>query len=371
MMTIVYIIQKEFLQIFRNRTMLPIIFMVPIVQLLILANAATFEMKNINLAVVDFDHSRLSRELISRYDASPFYTIVPTNESVERATELVHANRADAVLVLQHGFERELAEGKTPQVQLLINAIDGMAASLTNAYTSSILMDFSRNIMRQRIGLSGIQPPTISVSTRHWYNPELKYSHFMVPGILVVLVTIIGMFLTALNLVREKELGTIEQINVTPIKRYQFILGKLIPFWVIAMFELAFGLTIGKLLFDIPLAGSLPLLFGFTAVYLVVALGGGLILSTISSSQQQVMFVAFFFMIVFILMSGVFTPTDSMPQWAKTFNIINPLCYFMKVNRMVLLKGAGFADIRPSFIAISVLAVVVFSFAVLRYRKTS
>jgi len=371
MKTILFIVQKEFLQIFRNKTMLPIIFLVPIVQLLVLAFAANFEIKNINLAVVDYDHSTRSREIISRFDASPFYTLIPTEQSVEKATELVHANKADAVLVLQHGFESDLDNAKTPKVQLLINAIDGMAASLTNAYTSSILMNFSKKIMMEKIGINNTQPPTISSTTSYWYNPELQYSHFMVPGILVILVTIIGMFLTALNIVREIELGTIEQINVTPIKRYQFIIGKLIPFWIIAMFELAFGLMIGKILFDIPLNGSLFLLFSFAGVFLVLALGGGLLLSSSSSSQQQVMFLAFFFMIVFVLMSGIFTSTESMPNWAKIFNHINPLYYFMKVNRMVLLKGANFSDIRDSFISVSVLAVAMLSFAILKYRKTS
>lgn len=351
--------------------MLPIIFMVPILQLLVLANAATFEMKNINLAVVDFDHSQRSRELISKFDASPFYTIIPTKQSVEKATELIHANQVDAVLVMPSDFEKDLDNGKTPQVQLLINAIDGTAASLTNAYTSSILMGYSKNVILSKIGSNIVPPPSIETSTRHWFNPELKYSHFMVPGILVILVTIIGMFLTALNLVRETEIGTIEQINVTPIKRSQFIFGKLIPFWLIAMFELAFGLTIGKLLFNIPINGSLPLLFSFAGVYLVVALGAGLILSTLSSSQQQVMFLAFFFMIIFVLMSGIFTPVDSMPNWAKVFDMINPLFYFMKVIRMILLKGATFSDISSSFISITILAFSVLSIAIMRYRKTT
>ncbi|MHC1704640.1 MAG: ABC transporter permease [Tenuifilaceae bacterium] len=371
MKTILFIIQKEFLQVFRNKTMLPIIFMVPIVQLLVLAFAANFEIKNINLAIVDFDHSTRSRDIISRFEASPFYTLIPTEQSVEKATELVHANKADAVLVLQHGFESDLDNAKTPKVQLLINAIDGMAASLTNAYTSSILMNFSKKIMMEKVGITYTQPPTISSTTSYWYNPELKYSHFMVPGILVILVTIIGMFLTALNIVREIELGTIEQINVTPIKRYQFIIGKLIPFWIIALFELGFGLTIGKIIFDIPFNGSLLLLFSFAGVYLIVALGAGLIISTISKSQQQVMFVAFFFMIIFVLMSGIFTPTDSMPLWAKTFNLINPLYYFMKVIRMILLKGAEFADISRYFYAVTVLAITVITVAIFRYRKTT
>lgn len=351
--------------------MLPIIFMVPIVQLIILANAATFEMKNIDISIVDYDNSHKSQELISRFDASPFYEIIPTEQSVDKALELVHANKADLVLVIPQGFEKNLDNTVTPKVQLLVNAINGAAASLANAYTSSILLSYSKNIMMEKLSSNIIKPSSITIQTNYWYNPELKYSHFMVPGILVILVTIIGMFLTALNLVREKEIGTIEQINVTPIKSYQFIIGKLIPFWIIAMFELAFGLLIGKLLFNIPINGSLVLLFSFAGVFLVVALGGGLLLSSISSSQQQVMFLAFFFMIVFILMSGIFTSTDSMPNWAKFFNHINPLYYFMKVNRMVLIKGATFSDIRDSFISTSILAVTILSFAILRYRKTN
>jgi ABC-2 type transport system permease protein len=371
MKSILFIIQKEFLQIFRNKTMLPIIFMVPILQLLVLANAATFELKNINLSIVDFDNTLRSREVISLFDSSPFYSIVSTEQSVDKALELVHANRSDAVLVIPQGFEKDLDNTTTPKVQLLINAINGTSAGLVNAYTSSILIGYSKNILLEKLG-SGIgSPSSITTQTSYWYNPELKYSHFMVPGILVILVTIIGMFLTAINLVREKEMGTIEQINVTPIKRYQFIIGKLIPFWIIAMFELAFGLLIGKILFNIPINGSLLLLFSFAGVFLLVALGGGLIISSSSSSQQQVMFVAFFFMIIFILMSGIFTPTESMPTWAKTFNQINPLYYFMKVNRMILLKGANFSDISRSFASISVLAVTVLSYAILRYRKTS
>ncbi len=351
--------------------MLPIIFMVPIVQLLILANAATFEMKNINLSVVDFDNSLRSREIIRRFDASPFYSIVPTEQSVEKAVELVHANKTDAVLVIPQNFEKDFDNAIRPRVQLLVNAINGTSAALANAYTSSILISYSQNIMLEKIGTNVVKPSSISPQTSYWYNPELKYSHFMVPGILVILVTIIGMFLTALNLVREKEIGTIEQINVTPIKRYQFIIGKLIPFWIIAMFELGFGLLIGKLLFDIPINGSLLLLFSFAGIFLIVALGGGLLISSSSSSQQQVMFVAFFFMIIFILMSGIFTPTESMPNWAKVFNHINPLYYFMKVNRMVLLKGARLSDISDSFISTSILAVIVLTFAIRRYRKTT
>ena len=190
-------------------------------------------------------------------------------------------------------------------------------------------------------------------------------------GILVILVTLIGMLLTALNLVREKEMGTTEQINVTPIRKYQFIIAKLLPFWIIALFELGFGLVVGRLLYDLPVVGSLWLLFLFAAVYLFAVLGIGLFLSTISGTQQQMMFVAFFFMVTFILMSGVFTPTESMPGWAQQINVINPVAYFMRVIRMVLLKGSDFRDISRDFYSMIGYASVILTLAVTNYRKTT
>ncbi|MGW8315759.1 MAG: ABC transporter permease, partial [Bacteroidales bacterium] len=177
--------------------------------------------------------------------------------------------------------------------------------------------------------------------------------------------------LTALNLVREKEMGTTEQINVTPIRKIQFIIAKLLPFWLIALMELAVGLVVGRILYDLPVRGSLGLLFLATSVYLLLVLGFGLFLSTISSTQQQLMFVAFFFMITFLLMSGVFTPTESMPAWAQELNRINPLAYFMKVIRMVLLKGSGFRDISREFFSMLGYAVLMLTLAVTSYRKTT
>jgi ABC-2 type transport system permease protein len=369
MRTILFLLQKEFLQVFRNKTMLPIIFVVPIVQLLILVNAATFEIKNVNLAIVDHDHSSLSRSLISHFEGSPLYTIVPVEQSMEHAVESINANSSDAALIIPSKFEFDTQNGDNPSIQLLINSINGAAAGLINGYSMGIISNFIMN----ELSIShpvGMKPSTINVVPRYWFNPELKYSHFMVPGILVILVTIIGMFLTAINLVREKEMGTMEQINVTPIKKYQFILGKLIPFWIIGLVELGFGLFIGWLIFRIPIEGNLLLLFGFAAIYLLMALGVGLFLSATATSQQQVMFMAFFFMIVFILMSGIFTPAESMPQWAQTFNKINPLYYFMKVIRMVLLKGAGLKDIVPYIFAISALALGSITLAIVKFKKT-
>jgi ABC-2 type transport system permease protein len=193
----------------------------------------------------------------------------------------------------------------------------------------------------------------------------------MVPGILIVLVTMIGAFLSAMNVVREKEIGTIEQLNVTPIRKYQFIIGKLLPFLVIALFELAFGLVIARVLFDIPMLGSLPLIFALATVYMLVVLGIGLLISTFTDTQQQAMFLAWFFMVVFILMSGLFTPIESMPPWAQELTRLNPVAYFIKIMRRVLLKGAGYESVVNEFVALVLYAIIVLSLAVRQYRKVS
>lgn len=370
MRTIFIIIRKEFIQVFRDKTMLPMIFLMPIVQLLILVNAATMEMKNIEICVVDKDLSQDSRNLVSKLEASPFFNITYSTFDVKEAENQLKKDRADLVLVIPQGFEKSLLKENQAEIQLLINAINGTVASLANVYATNVISSYNSNIRTKYLNLlKPNQIGSIKVIQSFWYNPELDYKIYMLPGILVILVTAIGMVLTAINLVREKEMGTIEQINVTPIKRYQFIIGKLLPFWVIALFELALGILIGWILYDTQIIGSVALLFGFAAIYLLAVLGLGLFISTLASSQQQVMLISFFFLLVFILMSGIFTPVESMPDWAIKANIINPVSYFMKAIRMIMLKGSGINDIRTEMIYLSLYAVLILSLAVGRYRK--
>lgn len=368
MRTILFIIQKEFIQIFRDKTMLPIIFVIPIVQLLILSYTATFEIKNVNLVVVDQDMSTESRQLISKFEGSAFFKIKEMATNYEYAEAMIRKGDADQVLIIEPDFENLLKKQKMATVQVVTNAINGNAAGLMNAYALSIINDYNRNINIKEFPLESIDLP-IQISSTFWYNPELDYKTYMVPGILVLLVTIIGMFLSGMNLVKEKEMGTIEQINVTPIKKYQFITGKLVPFWVIANFDLAFGLLVAKLVFNIPINGSLPLLFGIASVYLIAVLGLGLLVSTLTNTMQQSMFISWFFLVIFILMSGLFTPIESMPAWAQNFNYINPVSYFIKINRMIMLKGSGFANFSKEFYLLVVYSILVLSFAVARYRK--
>ena len=273
MRTIGYLIQKEFIQIFRNRTLLPIMFIAPIVQMLVLVFAANMNMKDIDFCVYDEDGSLTSTRLISKFEGSPFFNTPGHPVSPVVANEMLRTGKVDILINIPSGFERELSTRGSADIQLLVDGINSGSAVLISAYAQNILREFNSDIK----GVTGILDvgkiaKKIDISYNHWYNPELDFKIFMVPGILVILVTMVGWILAAFNIVREKEIGTIEQINVTPIKKYQFIIGKLVPFWLIAMFELALGLFIGKIIFDIPFLGSIFLLFSFAGLYLVVAL---------------------------------------------------------------------------------------------------
>ncbi len=371
MRTIRYILQKEFIQIFRDRVMLPVIFIVPLVQLIVLVYAATLEMKNIEVVVVDNDMSSYSRRMVSKFGGSPFFRMQGFSFSINQAEDRLRANDADMVLHIPRGFERDLVREGKAQVQILLDAVNATSAGLANAYATSVIRDFNSNILVERLGPAEGGNLRINIMHSFWYNPDLDYKIYMLPGILVILVTVIGMILTALNLVREKELGTAEQINVTPIRKYQFIVGKLVPFWIIALLELSFGLFVGKIFFRLPTEGSFLLLFAFASLYLFVAMGIGLFLSAISNTQMQVMFVVFFFLVTFILMAGVFTPAESMPDWAIRINTINPMAYFIKVNRMILLKGSGFGDISREFYSLGVYSILILFLATWRYRKAA
>ena len=370
MRTILFIIQKEFIQIFRDKAMLPIIFIVPIFQLLILSYTATFEIKNINFVVVDHDKSVLSAKMKSKFMGSSFYNFIGEAQDYKTAEENLRKGSADQIIVIESDFEKSLQLEKRAKVQVVTNGINGSAASLMGAYATLLISDFNREIIIDEFPLAKVGLP-IKTHPSFWYNPELNYITFMVPGILVLLVTIIGMFLSGMNMVKEKEIGTIEQINVTPIKKYQFIAGKLIPFWVIANVDLAIGLILAYAVFNIPIIGSVTLLFGVASVYLIAVLSLGLLISTMTNTMQQSMFISWFFLVIFILMSGLFTPVESMPNWAQILNYINPVAYFIKINRMIMLKGSGFMDFQREFYLLLTYAIAILSLSIVRYRKTT
>ena len=373
MRTIFFIIQKEFRQIKHNRVMLPIIILMPFIQLLILVHAATYEMKHIRLYISDEDKSSVSRQLISKFSGSPFYDVVDIQNNDRENMDQLLKNKSDIVIDIPYGFEKKLRTGGKASIQLLINAINAPMAALVFAYSSSIVAEYNKDLIRVWMTTPGagsmIQTPDITYS--YWFNPDLNYKNFMVPGILVLLVTMIGAFMSGINIVREKEIGTIDQLNVSPLKKYQFITGKLVPYWIIAMLELAFGIVLGKVLFSTPVLGNVFLLFAYAGIYMIAILGLGLLISTVNNTMQQSMFITWFFMVVFILLSGLFTPIESMPVWAQRVDILNPVSDFIAVIRMILLKGSGFNDVKTHFLYMAVYAAVIMTLAVRRYRKVS
>lgn len=372
MRTLKFLLQKEFRQIFRDPAIIRIIFVMPMVQLLLLPWAADYEVKNINLSVVDHDHSDYSRQLVSKLTASGYFQLQDYTGSFNQAMKSVEHDKSDLVLEIPQNFERTLVKEDESTLFMAVNAINGVKANLGAAYLRSIIQDFNREVRLEWIQFPRFSPETqIEVTSSNWFNPGLNYKYFMVPGILVILVTMVGSFLASLNIVREKEIGTIEQINVTPVKKHHFILGKLIPFWVLGLVILTIGLGLARVAYGIVPVGSLLVIYGFSAVYLLAVLGLGLLISTYTSNQQQAMLLSFFMMMVFILLSGLYTSIDSMPAWAKAITKVNPVTYFIDVMRMVVLKGSGFRDIMPHILTMLGFAVVLNTWAVINYKKRS
>jgi ABC-2 type transport system permease protein len=350
--------------------MLAIIMFVPILQMLILVYAANFDIKNVDLVVVNLDQSQSSRNLVNKFSGSPFFRLYGTTFNENEAEAILKKDNADMILKIPAGFEESLTREGKSSLQLIFNAINGTAAEITSGYAQNVIFDYNRGIVAETYQLTDVKNVgSIRTLTRYWYNDSLDYKHYMAPGILVILVTIIGMFLSGMNLVKEKEIGTTEQLNVTPIKKYQLIAGKLIPFWIIGLFDLAFGLLIARLFFNLPIEGNLLVLFSYAAIYLIGILGAGLLISTFANTQQQVLFIGFFFMMIFVLMGGIFTPVQSMPKWAQIIDIFNPVCYFMEVIRMVLLKGSGFGDISRQILFSLIFGFLMLTFSIIKYRK--
>lgn len=373
MRTILVLIRKELLQVFRNKAMLPLLTVVPVVQLIVLSFAASNEVKDLKLAVYDQDHSAYSQRLTHKFMASTYFQLSGTPQNLQDAEALLQKDEADIVLLIPSGMEHDLLRLKTADLQILVNAVNGSKGGIANGYANRVIQDFNREIrveVAPRFLAATGNQGRIEINFHHWYNPLLDYRTFMVPGILGTLVTILILVLTAMNVVREREIGTIEQLNVTPIRKYQLILGKLLPFLLIGLFDLAIGLIAGKLIFNIPIIGSIWLIFAFCILNLLAVLAIGMLISTMVDTQQQAMFVAWFFMMIFILMGGLFTPIDSMPQWAQYLTYPNPIAHFVEVMRQVMLKGSTFADVQQHFVAMAIVSVFFGSLAVWTYRKT-
>ena len=370
MRVLLFILRKEFIQVFRDKLMLPMIFMMPVLQLLIFPFAADMDVRHLKITIVDNDRSPYSQRLISTISATDLFEIYAVSGSYKDALKNVEAEKSDIILQIPRGFERDLTREGNVQVAITADAINGVKAGLGTSYLNTMLLNFNRQIILNQTSGDQVSAPA-DIQYSFWYNPLMKYRNYMVPAILVLLVTVICGFITALNIVSEKEHGTIEQINVTPLKKWQFILGKLLPFWIIGLFDFSLGLFILYFVYGINILGSLGVLYLFAIVYITGILGLGLLISTISNTQQQSMFVAFFFIMIFILMSGLFTNVESMPSWAHFVSNLIPVTHFMHAIRSIILKGSAFMDLWKDMVYIIGFSLVVNTAAILNYRKTS
>jgi ABC-2 type transport system permease protein len=369
MKTLRFLLEKEFRQLLRNRQLMRTLLLAPLIQLILLPMAADYSVKNIAIAVTDNDHSPSSQRLIAKITASGYFRLAGYTASYPQALKMVQEDKADLALQIPAHFERDLVRENSKQVYIAINAIEGTKANLGGAYLRSIVSDFNDDLRIQWAVID--DAPQVTVASSNWYNPNLSFPLYMVPAILVTLVTAMVAMQSAFNIVQEKESGTIEQINVTPIRKHIFIIGKMIPFLVLGIVLFTMGLLVGRLLYGIVPVGSLLVLYVSLIVYLFAMLGLGLLLATYSNTQMQAMSLSFFFINIFNMMSGVFTSVDSMPGWAQAIVATFPPSHFIKIMRMVVLKGSGFSDIMPELWAMAAIGVFLNTWAVLNYRKTA
>lgn len=374
MRKLVILLKKEFLQIFRDKFMLRVLLLLPIVQLLVLPLAADNDMKNFRMAVIDRDGTQFSRRLITKLQAGGYFTLVRSAAAWAEAEWMIECGEVDLIVEVPDRFERNLVMGDGAEVAVHVSAINGLSAGVAAGYVNSIAGEFQAELAAERLvplGSATGDGGTVRVETvvQEWYNPRFDYKTVIVPGILALLITIAGLSMTALNSVKEKERGTIEQLNVTPMSRTRYMLAKMIPFFVIGLVQFTIGLVIARLVYDLPLLGGLGVLYGIVALYLVGVLCLGFVIANFSDTQVQAIFPTFFIMTLLILMSGLFTPVESMPVWAQRINVLNPVAHVIASLKMVLVKGSSMADLLVHWVALGVFAAVMGWVSVATFRK--
>jgi len=361
-----FLLEKEFKQIFRNAFIPKLILIMPVMIMLVFPWVANQEIKNVKLSIIDNNHSVISERLINKIGASGYFHLTDVSTSYNEAMQSVEKGKSDIILEIPQEFEKDLYKLGFANVMLSANAVNGMKGGLGSAYLSGIINDFTSE-------LSTEQDNTTQFSIIHSqfrFNPTLDYKVFMIPALFVMLLTMLTGFLPAFNIVGEKELGTTEQLNVTPMNKGIFILAKLIPYWIIGIVVLSICMGLAALIYGLIPAGSMATIYLYAVIYILVVSGLGIIISNYSDTMQQAMFVMFFFMLIIILLSGLFTPVSSMPKWAQVITSFNPLRYFMEVMRAIYLKGSSMKELLPQFFALCGFAVVLNTWAVLSYRKS-
>lgn len=364
------VVKKEFRQIFRNPNILRMMIAMPIIQLILLPFAADYEIKNIHLAIVNQDNSTYAQRLIQKFDAGGYFTLNWQGQDYRKALQVIEDGKADLIITIPPHFEKNLIKENKATIHMATDAVNGVKAGLGSMYASQIIGSFNNEIREELMVMPrNSEIVTIQSLSQNWYNPLNDYHMFMVPGILALLVTMVGALISALNIVSEKEVGTIEQINVTPLKKHQFIIGKLLPFWILGLVSITIGFIVSYIVFGLTSVGGYFAIYLYSAIYLMAVLGIGLLLSTFVDTQQQATLFSFFVMMNFVLLSGLYTPTESMPAWARTVSEFLPPTHFIKVIRSIFIKGSTIQDLLPEYGRMSLFAVVLIGLAVLNYRK--
>lgn len=362
------LVRKEFIQILRDVRLRGLVFIAPILQLLVFGYAVNFDIHNIPLAVVDYDHSSVSRGLVSALDNTVYFSTVAYPENLDQSMKMMESGEVRAVLVIPEGLNKHLGRGEIAQVEIWADGSDANEANVAVSYATAIINNYSSRIVLEALSAKG-GVTTFAPRFQVWYNPALASTVFMIPGVICLILTVISTNLTASAIVRERERGTLEQVMVTPLSRLQFILGKLIPYIVISFIDITVVITLGMLIFSVPMRGSFLLLYLCAALFLLTSLGIGLFISTISRTQQQAMLSSIFFTFPAITLSGFMYPINNMPKIFQYINCVNPLRWFIEILRGIMLKGNGIDVLWPQILALSAIGFSIITLSVMRFQK--
>ena len=364
---------KEFIQVLRDPRMKTTIFVAPVLQIMVFGYAATTDVKNVPIAIYDLDNTPQSRQITRAFIRSRYFHATHYIDNDRQVKDLIDKSVVKVVLRFNHGFAADLITGKAARIQLIVDGTDSNTGAVVLSYANSIIENYSRNflydkayVLLEKIG--GVT--SVDLRSRAWFNPNLVSRNFYLPGVIALIVSLMSLLLTSMAVVREKEIGTIEQLIVSPLSATELILGKLTPFAIIAIMEATFVTTIAVLWFKIPIRGSILLLLGSTLIYLLVSLGVGLLISTISSTQQEAMLSTFLFFLPANLLSGFIFPIWNMPVIIQYITLINPLRYYMVILRGIFLKGIGIKILWPNIVILFVMGIAVLTISSLRFRKT-
>ena len=371
MKRIPYILKKEFLQLRRDRAMKVLLFIMPIFQLLILGYVVSSEVRNIYTVICDLDNSPASRQIVERIKNSGYFNLRYFEARENHLPYYLDSGKASVAVVIPQNMSRNLAKNQKTQIQIIVDGQDSNTSTIALGYISGILESFISDRVGQQLANTpeAMDVHLLSPNIRIWYNENLKYSDYMVPGIMVFLLTMVTALISAMGLVREREIGTLEQLLVAPIKKYELIIGKIIPFAIIGLFVLSVALVFAKLWYDIAIVGNLGLFFLFAIIFLFTTLGIGLFVSASTHTQQQAMFMSWFLMLFMLLLSGFMFPIENMPKSVRYLTYLNPLRYFVLVTREILIKGATVQHLYNQGIALAIFGGSIFSFAVIRFQN--